>query len=114
MGRLTVINYRSEVERVIAAHHARLEMGLGHAREQEAFVRRVADVLTRNRVPFTWGLNTDFDAAFRLPENVMAAPSLLKTLFSGCVLAHARRGLVLSDAENEYIQVRFWEAGNGL
>ena len=60
MERLTVNSYRGEVERVIAVHHARLEMGLSRAREQEAFVRRVADVLTRHRVPFA-------NAVCRLP-----------------------------------------------
>ena len=49
MEKSAVNSYRAEVERVIAVHHARLGVGLSRAREQEAFVRRVADVLMRHR-----------------------------------------------------------------
>ena len=111
MGRLAVNSYRSEVERVIAVHHARLEMGLSRAREQEVFVRRVADVLTRHRVPFAWGLDTDFDAVFRLADDVTGEETLLQTLFAGCLLARTPDGFVLVDARHEYIQVRFEGSG---
>ena len=107
MGRLAVNSYRGEVERVIAVHHARLEMGLSRAREQEAFVRRLDDVLTRHRVPFAWGLDTDFDAVFRLADGVAGAETLLQTLFAGCILARTPDGFVLADAQQEYIQVCF-------
>ena len=38
------MTYREHVHRVIAKHHARLEMGLAQARKQARFVERVADI----------------------------------------------------------------------
>ena len=114
MEKSAVNSYRAEVERVIAVHHARLEMGLSRAREQEAFVRRVADVLMRHRVAFTWGLDTDFDAVFRLADDVTGEEPLLQTLFAGCLLARTPDGFVLGDARQEYIQVRFKGGVNEL
>ncbi|SSY80650.1 hypothetical protein [Alysiella crassa] len=61
-----MMNYREQVQRVLAMHHANSELGLAKSREQEDFVLYVGRVLTRNHIAFTWRLNADFDAEFRV------------------------------------------------
>lgn len=67
------MTYREHIQRVMAKHHARLEMGLAQARKQARFMDRVADIFYKNHTVYTFHLNDDFDAIFYLPE------------FSGCL-----------------------------
>ncbi len=71
------MTYREHIQRVMAKHHARLEMGLAQARKQARFVERVADIFYKNHTVYTFHLNDDFDAIFYLPE----FSGCLKTLF---------------------------------
>lgn len=98
-------NYREQVQRVLAIHHARMELGLSKAREQEPFVARVAACFTRHQVAFKLGLNQNFDVCFRLPENIIHAENLLRTLFSGCLVERCAKGWILSDERDDALQV---------
>lgn len=60
------MTYREHVHRVIAKHHARLEMGLAQARKQARFVERVADIFYKNHTVYAFHLNDDFDVIFYL------------------------------------------------
>lgn len=59
------MTYQEHINRVLAKHHARLEMGLAQARKQARFVERVADIFIKI-ILFTRSI-------FYLPE------------FSGCL-----------------------------
>lgn len=97
--------YREQVQRVLAVHHARIEFGLSKAREQEPFVARVAACLTRHQVAFKLGLTREFDTVFRLPENLIRAENLLRTLFSGCLVEKSAQGWIVSDECDDALQV---------
>lgn len=71
------MTYREHVHRVLAKHHARLEIGLAQARKQARFVERISDILYKNHVSAHFHLNDDFDAIFYLPT----FSGSLKTLF---------------------------------
>lgn len=102
-------NYREQVQRVIAIHHARLELSLSKAREQERFVQQVDEILTRNHITHRFGLTRDFDVIFRLPANLMQAENFLQTLFTGHLLTKDKQGWVLSDGNNECVQVHLMQ-----
>ena len=57
-------SYRDLVQRAIAVHHANLEMGLAHAREQEPLVRQVAAVHDRLGVDYTVRMQRNFGVVF--------------------------------------------------
>lgn len=101
--------YREQIQRIIAIHHARLELGLSKAREQERFVQQIDEILTRNHIPHRFGLTRNFDVIFRLPANLMPAENLLRTLFAGCLLTQDKQGWVLSDSTNECVQVHLMQ-----
>lgn len=58
------MTYREHVNRVLAKHHTRLEMGLAQARKQARFVERISDILYKNHVIYEFHLNDDFDPIF--------------------------------------------------
>ena len=101
-----MMNYREQVQRVLSVHHARIELGLNKVREQEMFVSRIGDILRRNCIEHSLHLNLQFDVVFRLPEHIMGAENLLRTVFVGCYLERGGKGWIVSDAVHEYLQVR--------
>lgn len=103
------MTYREQVQRVLSVHHARIELGLSKAREQEAFVSRIGDILRRNRIPYTLVLNLQFDVVFRLPAPIIHAENLLKILFVGCDLVRVNRDWIVSDTAHEYLQISLIE-----
>ena len=73
------MNYREQVQRMAAMYHAKIELGLGKAREQEAWVKRLLARLQRQRIACTWRLNTDFDTEIRVSLDDLP---LLKCMFA--------------------------------
>ena len=98
--------YREEVARVLATHHARLELGLCKSREQEPFVCQMSERLKRNKIAHSIVLTRDFDVIFRLPEYLFKADNLLQTIFSGCLIERDEAAWIISDLVNEYAQIR--------
>ena len=71
------MTYQEHINRVLARHHARVELGLAHARNIEPFVLRVANILSVHRVKYIFNLNDDFEPIFTVQE----FSGCLKTLF---------------------------------
>lgn len=71
------MTYLEHVQRVLAKHNARIELGLAKSREQARFVERIGDILYKNHVLYKFNLSDDFDAVFDLLD----FSGSLKTLF---------------------------------
>lgn len=99
------MNYREQVQRVLAMHHANSELGLAKSREQEDFVLYVGRVLTRNQIPFKWHLNRDFGAEFRV--NLDDLPHLRQIFDARQFQADDVHSWVLSSNVLEGVEVRF-------
>lgn len=89
-------NYREAVQRIIAIHHARLEMGLSKTREDEPFVLQMSQRLNRNKLAHSITLTEYFDTVFVLPEKIMKDDYLLKTIFSDCDITRDNNAYIVS------------------
>ncbi|OSI25076.1 hypothetical protein [Neisseria dumasiana] len=58
--------YRELVQRVVAAKHADLELGLGRAREQESFVLQVSRLLDKTSWEYTVRMDNGFNVTFNM------------------------------------------------
>ena len=99
-----MMGYREQVQRVVSGHHARLELGLSRAREQESFVNYVMDKLKAARIAFTWQLDTSFNAQFWVSHQ---DKSSLKALFGDYWQCDGSQQMVLNQECDEAVQVRF-------
>ena len=102
--------YRQAVQRVLAKHHARLELGLSRSREQEPFVMRVAACLHRAAIPYYLQLTDDLDAVFVVPSSYTSSIHTLLACMGGIDVGKESFGWVVSDAAQAHIQVQImWE-----
>lgn len=97
-----ISNYREQVQRVLSLYHARIELGLSRAREQETFAHQVAAVLKRNQVPFKAHLNRDFNVVFKISIKDIA---YLSAMFLGYVMELEGNVYVLSEPMHDGVQV---------
>ena len=58
--------YRELVQRVIAAKHADLELGMSRAREQEGFVLNVSRLLDKTSWDYTVRMDNRFEVTFNM------------------------------------------------
>lgn len=58
--------YRELVQRIVAAKHADLELGLSRAREQEGFVLQVSRLLDSTCWPYTVRMDNRFAVTFAM------------------------------------------------
>ena len=62
--------YRELVQRVIAAKHADLELGMSRAREQEGFVLNVSRLLDKTGWPYRVKMDNRFEVRFEMKADL--------------------------------------------
>ena len=62
--------YRELVQRVIAAKHADLELGMSRAREQEGFVLNVSRLLDKTGWPYRVKMDNRFEVRFEMEADL--------------------------------------------